>query len=415
MTAPRLAWLDALRGYAAVVVAAFHLSPVLLGADRHLQIYRHFDLGKYGVLLFFLVSGYVIPMSLERHGSLRRFWIGRLLRIYPAYLLTIAIASGLAVAGMYRLPDQLTSETVASVLGHATMLQDLLGVRGVVRPFWTLSFEMIFYLVVAGLFAWRWHRSSAWWAAGLTLLALAGGTRLPDGLLGATAADRRNTAVAVAVVVAGACSAYLCGRPRLALPAGAAGLGLVLLPLVNGHASRWVTSASSAQAALMLAVMFAGTVVYRAQHRQIGRRGAAATLSVVFAGLALHQWLSTGTGLLRWTVVTAAVAASFAIAFAARHRAVPAVLTWLGALSYPLYLLHLLVLGLVVRLTGDPLLITLGFTVGTLSVAWVTHRWVELPGQALGRRIGERFPVIEIPTEGGTPRTGSFGKQRESV
>ncbi|MBG0567427.1 acyltransferase family protein [Actinoplanes aureus] len=415
MTAPRLAWLDALRGYAAVVVAAFHLSPVLLGADRHLQIYRQFDLGKYGVLLFFLVSGYVIPMSLERHGSLRRFWIGRLFRIYPAYLFTIAVALGLAATGMYRLPGQLTSETAASVLGHATMLQDLLGVRGVVRPFWTLSFEMTFYLVTAGLFAWRWHRTGAWWAAGLTLVSLAGGTRLPDDLLGGSAPDRRTAAAAVALLVMVSCGAYIWRRNGLALPAGAIGIGLIALPLVNGHASRWVTSASSAQAALMLAVMFAGTVVYRAQHRQIGRRGAAATLTLVFAGLALHQWSSSGTGLLRWTAMAVAVTATFVIAFALRNRPVPAVLTWLGAVSYSLYLLHLLVLGLIVRLTGNPLLIALAFTAGTLSVAWAAHRWVELPGQALGRRIGERFPAIGVATQGGTPRTGSFGKQRESV
>ena len=113
--------------------------------------------------------------------------------------------------------------------------------------------------------------------------------------------------------------------------------------------------------------------------------------------------------------LVSAVGGTFALAHALRHRPVPAVLTRLGAVSYSLYLLHLLVLGLAVRLTGDPLIVTLVFVAGTLSVAWLAHRWVELPGQALGRRIGERFPVINIATEGGTPRTGSFGKQRESV
>ncbi len=232
--APRLAWLDALRGYAAVVVAAFHLSPVVLGAEQHLRIYREFDLGKYAVLLFFLVSGYVIPMSLERHGSLRKFWIGRIFRIYPAYLLTIGVTLSLAAAGLHRLPQQLTTETATSILGHATMVQDLLGVRGIVRPFWTLSFEMIFYLVVAGLFAWRWHRASAWWAAGLTAVALLGGERLPSDLLGATVADRRTTAAAVTLVITAGCAAYACGRPGPARAAGALGLGLMI--------SRWPTA-----------------------------------------------------------------------------------------------------------------------------------------------------------------------------
>ncbi|MFC7530786.1 acyltransferase family protein [Actinoplanes sp. GCM10030250] len=413
-TGPRLAWLDALRGYAAVVVALFHLSPVVLGSPRHLDVYRQFDLGKYGVLLFFLVSGYVIPMSLERHGSLRRFWIGRIFRIYPAYLFTIVIAFGLAAAGLYRLPEQVGTETTTTVLGHATMLVDLLGVRGIVRPFWTLSFEMLFYLVVAGLFAWRWHRASAWWAAGLTIVALAGGG-LPGDLLGATAGQRRITAAVVAVLMAVSFSAYLMGRLRLAPVAGALGICLVFLVVANGHATHFVTSASSAQAALMLAVMFAGTVIHRVQHRQIGRFGAVAALMLVFAGVALHQWAGTGTGLLRWTVMAGAVSGTFAIAFALRHRRVPVVLTWLGAVSYSLYLLHLLVLGLAVRLSGDPAIIVAAFAGGTLSVAWLAHRWVELPGQALGRRIGERFPVINIATQGGTPRTSGFGKQRESV
>ncbi|MBB2944012.1 peptidoglycan/LPS O-acetylase OafA/YrhL [Actinoplanes lutulentus] len=396
----RLAWLDALRGYAAVVVAAFHLSPVILGSATHLQIYRVFDLGKYAVLLFFLVSGYVIPMSLERHGSLRRFWVGRLCRIYPAYLATILLAAGLTAAGLFRLPDQLRTETTASVLAHATMLQDLLGVRGIVRPFWTLSFEMLFYLLVAGLFAWRLHRFSGWWAGGLTLVAVLGGSRLPDALAGGTGAARTIVAAVVAVVVAGVVWAYQSSRSGLVRLAGGVSLGLIFLAMANGHATRWVTSGSSAQAMLMLAVMFAGTVVYRAEHRQIGRSAAILALGVVLAGVAVHPWQGGG-----WCAI--AVAGTFAVMFALRHRSMPGVLSWLGTVSYSLYLLHLLVLAVVTRLTSDKPLILLGFTVGTLVSAWACHRWVERPGQRLAK--------IFIATHGETTRTGSIGKQRESV
>src|SRR4051794_17724043 len=172
--AARMGWLDALRGFAALTVVWFHLSPLMLGNQRHLAIMRHIDFGKYGVLLFFLVSGYVIPMSLERHGSLRKFWVGRLFRIYPAYLATIALVVGLATAGLAGYPGWVRADPVTGVLAHITMFSDLLGVRGVVRVFWTLAYEMTFYLVVAGLFAWRLHRYTGWWAAGLALFALAG-------------------------------------------------------------------------------------------------------------------------------------------------------------------------------------------------------------------------------------------------
>ncbi|WIM93793.1 acyltransferase [Actinoplanes oblitus] len=417
MTRTRLTWLDALRGYAAAVVALFHLSPQVIGLDRHMAIYRHFDLGRYGVLLFFLVSGYVIPMSLERHGSLRRFWIGRLFRIYPAYLLTIGLGLLLAAAGWQRLHRTLYTDTTASVLGHATMLQDLLGLRGVVRPFWTLSYEMTFYLIVAGLYAWRRHRSSAWWAGGLALVVLLLGRDLPDGLF----PRGRLTAAVLAVVVAASVFRYVRGRARIA---GAAGLAMVLLPLLNGEPTEWAGAGSSSGAVLMLAVMFAGTVVYRAQHRQIDRRAAAAALTLVLIAAGLNSWLLTGTDLLRGGTVATAVAGTFAVAFLLRHRAVPSFLTWLGVVSFPVYLLHMPVLVVVTRLLpGRPAAIGCAFVMATLIVAWMAHHLVERPGQRLGgrvqRHLDDRFgpdtPATVPSTEGGTPSTGSFGMQRESV
>jgi peptidoglycan/LPS O-acetylase OafA/YrhL len=388
----RLAWLDALRGWAAAVVAVFHLSPVVLGRELHLRIFDVIDLGKYGVLLFFLVSGYVIPMSLERHGDLRRFWVGRLLRIYPAYLLAVLIAIGLGAAGIMRMPDQLAGETVASVLGHMTMLQDLIGTRGVLRPFWTLSFEMVFYLVVAGLYAWGWHRLSAWWAAGLTVVATVGGARLPADLLGGSPGARRITAV-VAVALSGAVLwAYLCGRRRLALAAGTGGLAVTILPLVNGHATDQVTSASSAQAAQMLAVMFAGTVIYRAQHREAGRPAAVAVLALVAGGVATQTT----------PAVAVAVAATFATAFLVRRRRVPGVLVRLGAISYSLYLLHLPVLAVIRHVTQEPLVTAVAFAAGSLAAAWAGHRWVERPVQALARAAS----VITAPAPGSGARPG---------
>ncbi|MEU4623772.1 acyltransferase [Actinoplanes sp. NPDC023801] len=380
MTQGRLAWLDALRGWAAIIVALFHVSPLVLGTTLHLRIFGVIDLGKYGVLLFFLVSGYVIPMSLERHGDLRRFWVGRLLRIYPAYLLAVAVALTLGAAGLMRMPGQVATETTTAILGHATMLQDLLGTRGVVRPFWTLSFEMAFYLIVAGLFAWRRHRDSAWWAAGLTVVAAVGP---PDDLLGATAAGRRITAVVAFLLLAGGLCAYIIGRRPLALAAGAAGICAVALPLLNGHATDEVTSRSSAQAAQMLAVMFAGTVIYRAQHGEIRRPAAAVVLLLVAIGVAVQIKPS----------VAAAVAATFALAWALRRRGVPVALTRLGAISYSLYLLHIPVLAVVRRFTDDPVLTAVAFAAGSLAVAWAGHRWVEQPAQALARRFSRHSPA----------------------
>lgn len=389
-----MAWLDALRGFAALVVAWYHISPSVIGGAHHGAIHKYIDLGKYGVLLFFLVSGYVIPMSLERHGSPRKFWVGRLFRIYPAYLVTIAAVLAFVAADVIDLQQSLRAETVTGVLSHVTMMQDFVGIRGLVWPFWTLGFEMAFYLIVAGMFVWGLHRLSAWWAAGLALIAVAAGPALPNALFGGDAAARRLTAAALVLVLGLSLIAYLSGRRTLVAAAGLAGLAVIALPLLNGHSTRWSTATSSWQAVLMLSIMFAGTVIYRLHHAQINRLAGFGTLALVLAASAVATWLHTGTRaeLTRWTIISVAVAATFALGFALRHRRVPAVLTWLGAVSYSLYLLHFVVLLVVVHYIGkrNPTVgdrVTLGvcFAVGSLLVAWLSYRYIELPGQRLGR------------------------------
>jgi peptidoglycan/LPS O-acetylase OafA/YrhL len=402
VTPTRLNWLDALRGYAALVVVLFHLSPSVVGPDAHLAVFRVIDLGKYGVLLFFLVSGYVIPMSLERQGSLRRFWIGRLFRIYPAYLTAIV----LVVVTTAAVPAVLRHETVSSVLGHATMLSDPLGLRGAVRPFWTLSYEMVFYLVVAGLFGWRLHRHSALWAAGLAVFAVLAGPALPDGLLSADFGSRRVTAAVLLVLVAGCVAGFVTGRAVRA--AGGAAIGFVVLIAVNGHPTAQSTVASSQQGLLLLAVMFAGTVVYRTQHGQVSRRAGVPVLMIV--GLCLTVSISWPT--------TGAVAATFAAAFALREHRMPRTLVRLGAISYSLYVLHVVVLSAFARLVPRPadrpleirLVVGVAFLVTALAVAEVSYRFVELPGQRLGRRLaGSGPPSPGAPVPAGTVRHAPAG------
>ena len=96
-TPSRLAWLDLLRGIAALFVVFDHLSYYLLQHVRA-EVYNWFDAGNYGVFVFFIISGYIVPASLERKGSVRTFWISRLFRLYPLYLLAVGIAVALYFA-----------------------------------------------------------------------------------------------------------------------------------------------------------------------------------------------------------------------------------------------------------------------------------------------------------------------------
>ncbi|WP_345409735.1 acyltransferase family protein [Nonomuraea salmonea] len=120
-----------------------------------------FSLGVYGIFVFFLVSGYIIPASLERHGDVRAFWISRFFRLYPLYLAIIVLV--LALAWWVPVREAVVRDGSA-VAAHATMLLDVVGIGGVADTMWTLSYEMVFYLVVTALFLTRGHERSGTWA-----------------------------------------------------------------------------------------------------------------------------------------------------------------------------------------------------------------------------------------------------------
>ncbi len=86
----RLAFLDAVRAVAALFVVLEHVGE-LFPTVRAVLIHD-MNLGRAGVFSFFIVSGFVIPFSLERSNSLRKFWINRIFRLYPIYWGSLAAA-----------------------------------------------------------------------------------------------------------------------------------------------------------------------------------------------------------------------------------------------------------------------------------------------------------------------------------
>src|SRR5687768_11000857 len=96
----RQAWLDALRGVAVLAVVFEHLLDPLFPEVRA-NISPWFNFGQYGVMVFFLVSGYVVPVSLERRGSIAGFWINRVFRLYPLWIVTAIIGTAFGLLQVY--------------------------------------------------------------------------------------------------------------------------------------------------------------------------------------------------------------------------------------------------------------------------------------------------------------------------
>lgn len=384
---PRLAWLDGLRGLAVLCVVFEHMSYLLFSGIRPV-IAPWFSFGTYGVLVFFLVSGYIVPASLERRGSVRDFWTGRFLRLYPPLALSLVATVALAAARLTPLRPGVADHPVGAVIAHATMLQDLLNVPNALNVLWTLSYEMMFYLLVTALFTAGLHgRSSAVALILATAGALAGGL-LPSLWLSHTVGT--NTVIVIvstALLVGLACVTRDHAGARRA---GALIITVLVVGLItmNSRIPWW-------QDMIVLATMFSGTALYRAERGETGPLPAVLvtigvpTLSV---GSALY-W--GGTGARQWAIVIAAAWATFGIAMLRRTHRVPRALCLLGAISYPLYLLHPLALDLFGSVTGDqrtsPLVVQSGLALGLMAVLIVAgqflHRYVELPAQRLGRRL----------------------------
>jgi peptidoglycan/LPS O-acetylase OafA/YrhL len=395
--AARLGWLDVLRGIAALVVALHHATYWYIPRLRTHYMVDWFDPGKYGVLAFFLVSGYIVPASLERHGSIRRFWISRAFRIYPLLVLACAVGVLPFLLGIRGLRQGLEHyDPVTAVLAHLTMLQDVLAVPNVINVLWTLSYEMVFYLLIVALFVTRTHRRSVPIAVILALAALPAGVLLP------TTALSRATAVGTVVIVTAvllvvALAAALSGRPALRTAGGLLGGAVaVVLVTVNGRAGAW-------ESMVILAIMFTGTVIYRAEQGQIGRRTAVPAVGIVLAGIVAAGAWNAWYGLPRaaahefavyWTGSVLLAGLTFGVLMALRYRRMPRWLTGLGVISYSVYLLHPVLLMLSDEVFGTPdhdrplgLLI---FVAVLLMVSWTTHRFIETPMQSLGRRLARR-------------------------
>ena len=135
-----------------------HLTYSVLQPVRD-SVYHWFDPGQYGVFVFFLVSGYIVPASLERKGSVRGFWVSRVFRLYPLYLFALSAMIVLWASGIGSLGG-MDSDAVTSSFADVFMLQSVLWAPTVPNVTWSLAYEMVFYLMLTALFLGGVHRRS---------------------------------------------------------------------------------------------------------------------------------------------------------------------------------------------------------------------------------------------------------------
>jgi peptidoglycan/LPS O-acetylase OafA/YrhL len=111
-----------------------------------------FRMGHSGVPIFFVLSGFVIALSIGTDrvtvGYTGRFVLRRAIRLDLPYWASIAIT--LAFAATKAVIEHQTDTPIATLpqlFAHLFYLQDILGYRAFNAVYWTLCFEIQFYLL----------------------------------------------------------------------------------------------------------------------------------------------------------------------------------------------------------------------------------------------------------------------------
>jgi peptidoglycan/LPS O-acetylase OafA/YrhL len=195
----RLAFLDGLRGFAALYVVISHVwdtifTNVSVADDKYRTLTAVFGFGRYAVALFIVISGFSLGLTAWRHG-LR--WPGgtatylrrRFTRIYPPYLVAVLLSSLLAATILHDGPsafyDPANNIRLSGVVTHLLLLQDFhWGGPAGSTAFWSIAIEFhIYFFFLVLLWVMR-KRPGAWlW----TYLGLVAVTALSSELSGAAA------------------------------------------------------------------------------------------------------------------------------------------------------------------------------------------------------------------------------------
>lgn len=310
-------------------------------------------LGILGVELFFVISGFVILMTVWGRG-LGAFAWSRFVRLYPAYWLSLAAV--VLVYGVLAAKPLDPKLSVGGYLANATMFQrlfdiaDVMNVHDAMGVYWSLWAELRFYLLIS-------------------ILVIVGVTY-------------RRVLVFMSVWLAAAVGAEFLGNDivsEIFMPryAGYFVAGMALY-LIHRHGSAWLPW-------LLFAASWALSV-YSALDR-VARRVDAAGFKAMPV---------TETGVVFTVTLIFAVMAMVALGYF-RMPSSP-VLTAMGGTTYPLYLFHSVVaVALIPPLVGVMPAWAVGViaTLVTLLLSYLVYSCAERPIQRLlrPRRTPQSTPI----------------------
>lgn len=365
----RMQTIDALRGLAALMVLVTHASSSFSShAIRHgyddmlYRLVQCVDTGRIGVMVFFIVSGFVVANTLAApSANLLKFAVRRVFRLYPLFWLSIVVVV-LFLEGRQELIPHISDWK--AIAANATMLPTLLGFDALMVLYWTLETEIVFYLVAAAVYKLGFLSDPS------KLLVLIGG------LIGIFAATM---------------------------------FGLLPAPASLAWKSLGLNLAFMFWGALFHAVFTkptktAGQSIQR-PYPLVPLVLATAAILAPSAFTALRFLASGHADDLRWSIAYPTTVLLFATLYFAKGTWVRATAR-LGLVSYSMYLLHpaaIVVVSLLIEhngflASGAPLpLLTFAAVAVTVAMSMVSYALIEKPAIFLGKKLTTKSGAHHMP------------------
>ena len=343
-----------MRGIAALLVLVLHVSQVFL-EDKAIRATGHgmtdfielFDLGRIGITIFFIISGFVICKSFNtKQKELKSFAIKRFFRLYPLFWFSL-IVGAIVLWPLGR--QQLNASILA---GNATMLPAFFKQPFVIGLYWTLETELLFYILAS-------------------LLYYFGLLRKPAVMIGLT------IILYVLLVVFMFIPSIQPPLPHwMATPYH---LSLMLL----GVSMRYAFDEKEPQTSL--------------SYKLLSRLHLLLLLAIPC--YIIFNYFIRGVDINFTDAVAYLIGILFFTLGLKALRAAPTFLVYLGTISYSIYLLHPIVFTLVRKFTvNTPALhgfhlsvYILLCAVGTIIFSGLTYKFIEAPANRLGKKIARKF------------------------
>ncbi len=369
--------LDGLRGLAVLSVMAFHAGIVN-------KTFR-WGGGWLGVDLFFVLSGFLITrLLLEEFVRLRRvhlgrFYLRRLLRLYPLIAVVVAGAIAVRACAPAGSPLRTTRRGIVAIAGYFANWEILRAQTarqmGMWSHLWTLSIEEQFYVV---------------WPILLVALLLAGG--------------RARVLLLVTVGIAVAVAVYRWRVARVAYPGGRMNF-FALLP-VQRH---WYYSSFTHTDGLMAGAALAVWTTFVRPPGRIARRALVVAGPSAFGALVGISYLVGRNPVASWVPYWGVATFNLgSVAMVASLVTIPRArwarplrwrpLVWMGRRSYGIYVFNLPILAVLHQRyphLGERVVVA--GTLLTLVSAGVSYRWYERPFLRLKDRLGRASDLQEPP------------------